>query len=224
MDTPQPIEPLTVDVVSDVVCPWCYLGKRRLEQALDLVPATPVVIRWRPFQLDATVPPGGMDRQEYMRRKFGDLSRLDTVHERLVALGRDEGIDYRFDAIRRSPNTIDAHRLVRWTSIERQDAIIEALFRAYFTEGRDVGDHAVLAELGEAVGLDPTSTVARLASEEDRGAVQAEIEQAYRVGVTGVPCFIVGGRYAVMGAEAAEVIAGAIERAADEAATAQAVD
>ncbi len=148
MDIPRTSEPLTIDVVSDVVCPWCYLGKRRLERALDLVPATPVVIRWRPFQLDASVPPEGMDRQEYMRGKFGDLSRIDAAHERLAAFGKAEGIDYRFDEIRRAPNTIDAHRLVRWTPVELQEAIVETLFRAYFTEGRDIGNHAVLAELG----------------------------------------------------------------------------
>jgi predicted DsbA family dithiol-disulfide isomerase len=210
--------PLVIDVVSDVVCPWCYLGKRRLERALMLVPATDIVVRWHPFQLDPTIPPGGMDRGDYMRQKFGDVSRLEAVHERLVAFGREEGVDYRFDAIGRSPNTLDAHRVVRWTPVAQQDGIVEALFKAYFTDGSDVGDHAVLADIGSLFGLDRETTLARLTSDEDREAVRAEIAEAQRIGVTGVPCFIVGGRYAVMGAEQPQVIAGAIEKAAQEAA------
>jgi predicted DsbA family dithiol-disulfide isomerase len=161
--------PLVIDVVSDVVCPWCYLGKRRLERAVALVPATEVVVRWHPFQLDPTIPPEGLDRADYMRRKFGDdPSRLDAVHDRLVAFGQEEGIDYRFDAIARSPNTLDAHRLVRWTPVAGQDGIVEALFKAYFTEGRDVGDHAVLADIGSRFGLDRKTILARLQTDEDR--------------------------------------------------------
>lgn len=210
--------PLVIDVVSDVVCPWCYLGKRRLERALTLVPATDIVVRWHPFQLDPTIPPGGMDRGDYMRQKFGDLSRLEAAHERLVAFGKEEGVDYRFDAIERSPNTLDAHRAVRWTPVAQQDGIVEALFKAYFTEGRDVGDHAVLADIGSRFGLDREALLARLMTDEDREVVRAEIAEAQRIGVTGVPCFIVGERYAVMGAEQPQVIAGAIEKAAQEAA------
>jgi predicted DsbA family dithiol-disulfide isomerase len=211
--------PLVIDVVSDIVCPWCYLGKRRLERAISLVPATEVVVRWHPFQLDPTIPAGGLDRAKYMKAKFGDdPSRLEAVHDRLVAFGREEGVDYRFDAIGRSPNTLDAHRLVRWTPVDAQDGVVEALFRAYFTEGRDVGDHAVLAEIGSRFGLDRQATLARLATDEDREIIRAEIAEAQRIGVTGVPCFIVGGRYAVMGAEQPQVIAGAIEKAAQEAA------
>ncbi|MBN8995643.1 MAG: DsbA family oxidoreductase [Rhizobiales bacterium] len=210
--------PLVIDVVSDVVCPWCYLGKRRLERAIALVPATDIVVRWHPFQLDPTIPPGGLDRTEYMKAKFGDLSRVDAIHDRLIAFGKEEGVDYRFDAIKRAPNTLDAHRLVHWAPVDRQDALVEALFRANFTEGRDVGDPAVLAEIGSQHGLDREATLARLATDEDLGAIRGAIAEAQRIGVTGVPCFIVGGRYAVMGAEQPQVIASAIEKAASEAA------
>ena len=213
MDTPHtPAPAITVDVVSDVVCPWCYLGKRRLERALTLVPDVSVTVRWWPFQLDATIPPEGMDRAEYVRRKFGDPARLDAVHDRLVGFGRNEGIDYRFESIKRAPNTLDAHRLARWVPEARQDELIERLFRANFSEGRDVGDHGVLASIGADFGLDARETEARLGSAEDRAEVAAEIENAYRIGVTGVPCFIVDRRYAVMGAEAPETIAQAIRK------------
>jgi predicted DsbA family dithiol-disulfide isomerase len=214
MDTPQPPSAaIAIDVVSDVVCPWCYLGKRRLERALTLVPEIAVAIRWWPFQLDGTIPPEGMDRKEYLRRKFGDPRRVDAVHERLVEFGRHEGIDFHFERITRAPNTLDAHRLTRWVPEARQDEAVEHLFRANFSEGRNVGDHAVLAAIGGDLGLDPEETQARLAGEDDRAEVTAEIENAYRIGVTGVPCFIIDRRYAVMGAEAPETSAEAIRRA-----------
>ncbi|HZP20503.1 MAG TPA: DsbA family oxidoreductase, partial [Bauldia sp.] len=187
---------------------------------IAMVPEVEATVRWHPFQLDPSVPAGGMSREEYVRRKFGDPRRLDAAHARLVAFGRAEGVDYRFERITRSPNTIDAHRMVRWTEVERQEEAVEALFRAYFTEGRDVGDHAVLAEIGAAVGLDPATTRRRLATEESVAAVSSEIEEAYRIGVNAVPCFIIGGRYAVMGAEAPATIAKAIRTAAAAAAEA----
>jgi predicted DsbA family dithiol-disulfide isomerase len=220
MDIPAPplqATALTIDVVSDVVCPWCYLGKRRLERAQAIVADVNVAIRWRPFQLDPTVPPGGIDRQDYLRRKFGDPRRIEAAHERLAAFGKAEGIDYRFDLIRRSPNTIDAHRVVRWAAGEREGAMVERLFRAYFTEGFDIGDHAVLAALAGEAGLDPSAVAARLATDDDRETVTAEIERAYRLGVTGVPTFIVASHYGVVGAEAPGTIAEAIRQAAAEA-------
>jgi len=207
--------PLTIDVVSDVVCPYCYLGKRRLERALTLAAEVDVVVRWRPHRLDPTIPPEGIDREEYMTAKFGSLAAIEPAHQRLVESGRAEGIDYRFERIRRAPDTVNAHRLARWAVPSgRQGAMVERLFAAYFTEGRDVGDLGVLAGLAGEVGLDPVAVAARLASDEDRDAVIAEIDNAYRIGVTGVPCFILDQRYAVVGAQSAEVIAGAIRQAA----------
>ena len=213
MDAPARVEVL-IDVVSDVVCPWCYLGKHRLEAAIAMVPEIAVEVRWRPFQLDASVPPGGMDRAEYIRRKFGDTGRIEPVHQRLTEWGHTVGIDYHFERITRSPNTIDAHRLVRFVPEPQQNDAVEALFKAYFTDGRDVGDHAVLADIGSAFGLDRGGALARLAGGQARAAVLAEIEEAYRIGVSGVPCFILNQRYAVMGAELPENIARAIRQAA----------
>jgi predicted DsbA family dithiol-disulfide isomerase len=216
MDTPRARTPVTIDVVSDVVCPWCYLGKHRLAAGLGLVPEVTATVRWRPFLLDPTIPAGGISREEYIRRKFGNPERVEGIHQSITALGRELGIDYRFDRIRRSPNTVDAHRLVLWVDGERQDTAVEALFRAYFTDGRDVGDHAVLAGIAAEIGMDRDRTAARLDTDEDRTAVLDDIAYANEIGVTGVPCFIIGRRYAVMGAEAPETIAAAIRQAVGE--------
>jgi predicted DsbA family dithiol-disulfide isomerase len=206
------VEPVTIDVVSDVVCPWCYVGKRRLDKALEMQPETPVVVRWRPFQLDPTIPAGGHDRKEYMTRKFGD--RLAEVHARLVEIGREEDIPFAFDAIRRSPNTLDAHRLIRWSwTWGVQGALVESLFSAFFVEGLDIGDLEVLADRAALVGMDREEAADFLRSAEAAPEVQREIEQAQQVGVQGVPFFIFAGRYAASGAQPADVLAGAIAQA-----------
>jgi len=217
MDQPVPLSPITVDVVSDVVCPWCYLGKRRLEHAIARVPEIPVEIRWRPYSLDPTVPREGEDRAAHIIRKFGSLAALDEGHRRLTDLGRAEGITYNFDRITRSPNTLEAHRVGRWAAdAGKGEAMVERLFAAYFSEGRDVGDHAVLASLASEVGLSGANIAARLERDDDSDAVRAEIEDAYRIGVTGVPCFILGGKYGVVGAQSVEAIVQAIRRVAGE--------
>jgi predicted DsbA family dithiol-disulfide isomerase len=210
-------EPVTIDVISDVVCPWCYLGKRRLDRAVGLLPEIQIVVRWRPFRLDPTIPPEGVAREDYLTAKFGSAEALDESHRQLEQRGREEGIDYRFDRITRSPNTVDAHRVVRWASTEGvQDDMVERLFAAYFSEGLDVGDATVLADLAADVGLDAAAVARRLASPEDSDLVIAEIENAYRVGVSGVPCFIIDRRLTVTGAHPAEVLVQAIEQAVGE--------
>ncbi|MGZ8348048.1 MAG: DsbA family oxidoreductase [Allosphingosinicella sp.] len=209
--------PLTVEVVSDVACPWCYLGKRRLERALSLLPNMAVTVRWRPYRLDPTIPPEGVDRKDYLTRKFGSLAAIEPAHRRLVEYCHDEGIDFHFERITRSANTIDAHRLIRWaTAAGLDDAMVERLFAAYFSEGRDIGEQQVLAELAGEVGLDAVLVARRVASDEDREIVAGEIEDAYRIGVTGVPCFIFDQKYAVMGAQPAEGIADAIRQVSAE--------
>lgn len=214
----QTTAPVMIDVVSDVVCPWCFLGKRRLEAALAALPEIKTVVRWRPFQLDPTVPPGGIERDAYIAGRFGDRSRFAAAEERLIAMGRAEGLNYRFDLIQRTPNTIDAHRLVRWASEIGQEAeIVERLFNLYFIEGADVGDHQVLAEAGALVGLDRDETLKRLAGDDDRANVTNEIANAQRIGVTGVPTFILIGRYGVAGAQETPTMIEAIRRAAAEA-------
>ncbi|MCW6508969.1 DsbA family oxidoreductase [Lichenifustis flavocetrariae] len=207
---------VTVDVVSDVVCPWCFLGKRRLEAAIAQS-GEPVDIRWRPFQLDPTIPPAGLDRGAYVSAKFGSLAALDAAHEKLSASGAEEGIAFAFDRIARAPNTIDAHRLIRWAlSADLQDAVVEALFQAYFVEGRDIGDRKMLVGLAEAAGMDATLVHRLLASGADEADVRDEIATAVRLGVSGVPFFIFAGRYAVPGAQTAEVLAAAIAKARSE--------
>lgn len=208
---------VTVDVVSDVVCPWCYLGKRRLEAAKALVPDIDVTIRWRPYQLDPSVPPEGMDRREYFTRKFGSVDAVADAHRRLIEYGHAVNIDYRFDDMTRAANTIDAHRLIRWAAAEgKQEAIVERLFQANFTDALDIGDRVVLARLAGEVGMDEARIAARLATDEDRDAVLSEIADAQRIGVTGVPTFIVDQRYGVVGAHPPEAIAQAIRKAASE--------
>lgn len=213
--------PLVIDVISDVVCPWCFVGKRRLEQAIAMRPDRPVAVRWHPFQLDPTIPPGGMDRKAYMERKFGAGGRLAEIHARLAAIGADVGIGFDFEAIRRSPNTRDAHRLIRLAALEGlQGPVSEALFAAYFEEGLDIGDRAVLADIAERSGLERTRVESMLAGEDLVAEVEGEIRSAQDMGVQGVPFFIIAGRYAVSGAEAAETLAGAMDKAAEEIAAA----
>ncbi len=218
-DATEPVAPLTIDVVSDVVCPWCYVGKRRLEQALALRPGRLVELRFRPFQLDATIPPEGLDRQDYMRKKFGSLERLVEAHTRLEAIGVSEGIDFHFKDIKRSPNTLDAHRLIGLAQgFGAQDKIVEALFDAYFVRGLDIGDRGVLADIAAEAGLDREDVLEFLDSGELADRVRREIETAQQLGIQGVPFFIFGGKYAVSGAEAPEVIADAMDKASETAA------
>ena len=216
---------VSIDVVSDVVCPWCYLGKRRLEAAIREA-GTPVELHWRPFQLDPTVPPTGLDRTAYMLGKFGDQRKIDAAHARLTEAGEALGLTFAFDRITRAPNTLNAHRLIRWAAAMeqtamagqpavagQQDAVVEALFHAYFTQGRDIGDRKVLVEIAAAAGLDATLVHRLLASGADEAETREEIASAVRLGVTGVPFFIFAGRYAVPGAQEPRVLAGAIAKA-----------
>jgi len=204
---------LTIDVVSDVVCPWCYLGEKRLEAALAEEPQ-PVSVRWRPYQLDPTIPEGGIDRAEYMERKFGRDGRLKAVHDQLVRLGAEVGISFAFDRIERAPNTLDAHRLIRWAaSAGAQGAVVDRLFRAYFAEGRDVGDRAVLLDIAAASGLDPDLVERLLSEDADSDAVRSEIAEAQTLGVTGVPFFIFAGRVGVPGAQDVSLLRRAMAQA-----------
>lgn len=210
-------DPLTIDVVSDVVCPWCFLGRRRLEQAIEMVPEVPVVVRWRPYLLDPNVPEEGMDRAAYMKAKFPDPAQIRAIHERLQELGRSVGIDYRFDAIEVAPNTLNAHRVIRWALVEGvQDAVVERLFKLYFEEGADLSRADTLVDAARDAGMNAEVVARLLEGDADLDAVREEIAVAQRLGVTGVPCFIFDNRYAVMGAQEAETLAAAIRRAADE--------
>ena len=204
---------LTIDVVSDVVCPWCHLGKRRLEAAIA-EESEPVAVRWRPYQLDPTIPEGGLDRTEYMERKFGRDGRLKTIHDNLVRLGAEVGLPFAFDKIKRAPNTLDAHRLIHWAaSADTQREVVDRLFRAYFAEGRDVGDRAVLLDIAAASGLDADIVAKLLEDGADADAVRGEIAQAQTIGVTGVPFFIFAGRLGVPGAQDVSLLRRAMAQA-----------
>jgi predicted DsbA family dithiol-disulfide isomerase len=207
-------EPLIIDVVSDVVCPWCYLGKRRLEAAIRDSDEGPISVRWRPYQLDPSIPLGGMDRRAYMRGKFKDDSRLQAIHDHLTELGAEVGAAYAFEKIERAPNTLDAHRLIRWADVgDQQNAVVERLFQLYFEQGRDIGDQALLVATARECGMDAELVAKRLAKGDDVEAVEAEIAQAQAMGVTGVPFFIFASRLGVPGAQAVDVLAKAIAQA-----------
>lgn len=207
--------PMVVDVVADVVCPWCYLGWRRLKAAIALRPDTNAVLIWRPYQLDPTLPEDGAERKAYMAAKFKDPARLKASHDALVQGGAEDGITFNFDIIEKSPNTNAAHRLIRWAlSAGVQDAVVEALFAAYFTHGRDIGDPIVLADIAEAAGMERLVVLQLLSEGVDKEAVTREHAMAVQGGVTGVPFVIFAGKVAVVGAETAERIVEAIDQAA----------
>ena len=218
-DEPQApaIEPIEIDVISDVMCPWCYIGKRRLEKALAMLPDIAVDIRWRPFQLDHTIPEHGMDRQDYLRNKFGSDAGAEQIYQPVRDAGKAEDIAFDFDAIKVAPNTLNAHRVIRWAMAEGvQDAAVERLFQLYFLEGADLTDNKLLADAAVDAGIDRAVVEHLLAGDTDKAETQAEIAQIQRMGVTGVPAFIVGNRFAVMGAREPEVIAQAIQEVARE--------
>jgi predicted DsbA family dithiol-disulfide isomerase len=206
---------ITIDVVSDVVCPWCFIGQKRLDKAIAAVPEIDVSVRWRPFQLDPTIPAEGKDRKAYMLAKFGSEERLREIHARIVPLGEAEGIDFAFDAIKVSPNTLDAHRVIRWAGAAGEDVqnrLVRKLFQLYFEQGINIGDHSVLAEAAGEAGMDRAVVESLLPTDADRDAVSTEAATASRMGITGVPCFLLEGKYAVMGAQDADTLADAIRQ------------
>ncbi|MCB1449937.1 MAG: DsbA family oxidoreductase [Nitratireductor sp.] len=212
----NPARTIDIDVISDVMCPWCYIGKKNLEAAAGELGDITLNIHWRPYQLDPTLPPEGKDRRKYLEDKFGGPEKARDIYKRVEDAGKAAGIDFRFQAIEVSPNTLDAHRLIRWAGGQGSDIqskLVSRLFELYFLEGGNIGDHEVLALAAEKAGMDGALVRRLLATDADRDAVEAEIRQAQSMGVTGVPCFIVDRRYAVMGAQPANVLAQAIRQA-----------
>ena len=197
---------MRVDIIVDTICPWCYIGKARFERALAQRPAHVVDIGWRPFQLNPGMPAEGRDRDAYLAEKFGDSERAQKKYRSIEQASRRDAIDFRFDIIERTPNTVDSHRLILAAGRQGcQAEMVDALFRAYFTEGQDIGDIAVLAEIADRTGMDGAETFAYLARDDDRAQVIAEDEMARRLGVNGVPCYIVDRKYAISGAQSPEV-------------------
>lgn len=195
-----------LEIISDPVCPWCYLGVANLMRALAARDAHPFALSWRPYQLNPEIPPEGMDRARYLAAKFPDPAQVEAMHARVAAMGAEAGITFRFERIARSPNTLDAHRLIRWAGAEGvQTRVATALFRRYFEDGEDISAPPVLVAAAAEAGMDAAVVTRLLAGEADRADVAAEAEAARAMGVTGVPTFLIGGRYAVAGAQPVEV-------------------
>ncbi len=206
-------KPVLIDVVSDVICPWCFLGKHRLDRALERVPEIQVSLRWRPFFLDPSIPAAGLGRREYLLAKFGE-ERLKTLHDPLIKIGKEEGVPYAFDKITRTPNTMDAHRLIRWSLRSgSQSHMVAALFNAYWRDGLDIGKHDVLVKLGEGSGLNAKTVAEDLASNKDKVEVLTEVRQAQAMGIQGVPTFVFGQKIGITGAQSVDVLLDGIRRA-----------
>lgn len=209
--------PLTIDIVSDVVCPWCYVGKRRLERALALRPGVKTEVRWLPFFLDARVPKGGMARIDYIRNKFGGDEKITPGHKRLAALGGDLGIDFHFEKIEKQPNTTDAHRVIGWAQeAGKADPVVDRLFELFFTEGADLTDREVIVGAAKAGGLDGEAVRRDLAGGRDAELIEKQATAASMSGIGGVPYFVFNKKVALAGAHEPEVIAGAIDQALAE--------
>ena len=208
---------MPIEVVSDVVCPWCFIGKRRLEKALALRPDIAVEVRWRPYFLNPWVPREGIDRKAYLEKKFGSVERYAAIAERVAAAARSEGLDYALDKIARQPNTLDCHRLILWAR-NTADAgrMKQRLMELYFSEGADLTDAEVLVGAAVDCGVDGDLVRKLLASDADVERIEREAKAAKEAGVDGVPCFIFGNVLAVSGAQEPAYLADAMERAVAE--------
>jgi predicted DsbA family dithiol-disulfide isomerase len=205
---------MQIDMISDTVCPWCFIGKRRLMRAMAMRPDIAFDVRWRPYRLDPAVPKGGMDRQAYMRAKFGDdPMKIVEMHKLIAQEGAKDGIEFDFAAITRRPDTLDSHRLIRWAEAAGvQDEVVERLFVAYFENGEDIGDIRVLADVADLCGMDGVEVAQMLETDTDLALVEREDQLAHEMGVTGVPAMIFGNKLAVSGAREPELLVSVIDR------------
>jgi predicted DsbA family dithiol-disulfide isomerase len=211
-------KPISIDVVSDVVCPWCFIGKRRLEKAIALTPEIPVEVRYHPYFLNDWIPREGMQRADYLTKKFGSPEAYRGIAGRVAEAAASEGLTYAIDKIARQPNTLESHRLIRWAEEKgAAPAMKQRLMDLYFTEGADLTDPEVLLNAAADVGLDANDIRARLLSDADVEEITLAADTAKNAGISGVPTFIIGGRYAVSGAQAPETLAQVIRQAASEA-------
>jgi predicted DsbA family dithiol-disulfide isomerase len=208
-------QPVRIDVVSDVVCPWCFIGKHRLEAALKLKPDIAVEVHYRPYFLNDWIPREGIARDEYLTTKFGSPERYKGIAQRVGAAAASEGLVYASDKMKRQPNTLDCHRLIHWAeAIGKSAEMKQKLMDLYFTEGADLTQAHTLVQAAADVGLEAGTVRADLASDKDVALIEQEAQQAKEAGIEGVPCFIFGGKFAVSGAQAPEYLAEAIERIA----------
>jgi predicted DsbA family dithiol-disulfide isomerase len=211
------LKPLVIDIVSDVVCPWCYIGKRRIENALALVPDLPVDVHWRPFFLNPWVPREGISREEYLTTKFGSVDAYKGIAGRVVAAANEEGLVYRPDLVKRQPNTTDCHRLIHWAEAEGNAAEMkQRLMELYFRDGGDLTDIDVLVQAAADCGLDADDVRRRLATDEDVALVSGQAQEASDKGISGVPTYVFAQKYAVSGAQPPELLARAIRQVSAE--------
>jgi predicted DsbA family dithiol-disulfide isomerase len=196
---------MRIDIVSDVICPWCFIGKRRLATALSERDEEAAEVAWHPFQLNPEMPPEGMPRERYLANKFGGAQHAGRIYDNLTNIGASVGIPFAFDRIKVTPNTRDAHRLIRYAGETRKtDAVVEALFKAYFIEGRNIGESGTLAAIADEAGLDRAAVARYIGSNEAVEETLAEDLSARRIGITAVPCFIFDQKYVVSGAQEPE--------------------
>jgi len=208
---------LTVDVVSDVVCPWCYIGKHRLETALAEIPDVNVEVRWHPFFLNPWVPREGISREQYLTTKFGSVEAYDKIATRVVDAATSEGLEYHPGRVKRQPNTLDCHRLIHWAEATGKSAAVkQRLMELYFRDGGDLTDREVLVQAAADCGMDADIIRQRLGTDEDVDLISQQAQAAAQAGVNGVPTFILGGKYGVSGAQPAEQLAAAIRQVAAE--------
>jgi predicted DsbA family dithiol-disulfide isomerase len=207
---------LAIEVISDAICPWCWVAKRRLESALAaLAPDITATVTWRPFELNPEMPKAGVDRRAYRSAKFGSWQRSQALDAQVAAAGRSDGLVFNHDKMERTPNTVDAHRLIRLAGqLGKQDVVVEGLFAAYFNEGRDIGDPTALADIGASAGLDRARILAMLASDEGQAEVQSELQRAVNLSVSGVPTVLVDGIPLFSGAIRAELMEAEFRKAA----------
>ena len=206
---------LSLDVYSDVICPWCYVGKRRLERALQVWDGAPVNVRWQPFQLNPTMPRNGMDRRQYLDMKFGSPAAARTIYDQVSTAGAAEGIRFAFERVTRTPNTFAAHRLIWWAGRQgKQDEMVEILFRRYFLEGGDIGHIDTLSQAAADAGFDRAIASTFLAGEEGVEEVNVEESAGHRLGIRGVPYFVINGTSALSGAQPPEQLVAAFRESA----------
>jgi predicted DsbA family dithiol-disulfide isomerase len=210
---------MQIDFISDTVCPWCFIGKRRLARAMAQRPDINFDVRFRPFRLDPTIPKGGLERRAYLTAKFGEKGGIEEAQRVIAAEGAKEGIEFDFAAIERAPNTLDSHRLIRWAAMTGvQDEVVERLFAAYFENGEDIGDIRILADIADVSGMDGAQIADMLEGDQDLALVEREDHLAREMGVTGVPAMIFANKVAVSGAREPEVLTMVIDKAREMAA------
>ena len=205
-----------LDIISDPICPWCYIGKTKLDRALEKHPEHDFILEWHPFQLNPSMPSEGMDRREYLEAKFGGKERAVEVYSDIANAAEAAGLEINFKGIKRTPSTLNAHRLLHWAALEgKQNAVVDRLFKAYFREGHDISSHDILTNIATSVGMQADVTRHLLMSSADEKDIQDRDAAARERGVSGVPCFVIGNHYVIQGAQDTELWERVIAELAD---------